>query len=124
MALRHYCTATQPTCSGVYLLTWCLYRILRELEFELTIKLVPFELEHRSPIGVFQHLTLGLVPIFSPVGSLTNLSTLYQNRVLGYIEAKLTLLQYQKDEHLPQRFRETPSLPHPWHILTPSISVE
>lgn len=67
------------------------------------------------------------MPFFDPVSflaSLFNLVSIKASGALGPIEEDLTLSQYQKVEHLPHRWREVPSLPHPWHILTPSSSVE
>ena len=44
-----------------------------------------------------------------------------ESRIIG---CGLTLLQYQKSEHLPQRFKETAFLLHPWQVLIPSTFSE
>ena len=41
-------------------------------------KFVPVKTEHCSPIRVFQHLALGFVSFFSPIGLLASLFTPYQ----------------------------------------------
>jgi hypothetical protein len=81
----------------------------------MVIKFVPFENEQFSQIGIFEELAISLVAFLVPASYLTGLSTLIlaSNQHNKGINGGLTLLQYQKDEHLLHRCREAAFLPHP-----------
>jgi hypothetical protein len=94
----------------------------------VVIKFVLFENKQSSQIGILEELAISLVTFLIPASYLTGLITLMlASKSTLYREISiegLTLSQYQKDEHLLHRCRETAFLPHLWHILIPSSSVE
>jgi hypothetical protein len=91
----------------------------------MVIKLVPLENKQSSQIGILEELAISLVAFLVPTNDLTGLIALMLATFFhGDFDCGLTLSQYQKNEHLLHRFKEAAFLPHPWHILRPSISVE
>jgi hypothetical protein len=94
----------------------------------MVIKLVPLENKQSSQIGILEELAISLVAFLVPTSDLTGLIALMLASKLTFLhgdfDCGLTLSQYQKNEHLLHRFKEAAFLPHPWHILRPSNSVE
>jgi hypothetical protein len=79
------------------------------------LRFVPFENEQSSQVGIFEKLAVGLVALFIPASYLAGLDAIMsapKSNPNDSFHGGLTLSQYQKDEHLPQRC-EAPSLPHP-----------
>jgi hypothetical protein len=93
-----------------------------EGELEEAIEMAPLQQKHRVHISVSDELAVTFVTSVFPASSLARLTPLEMdaNPTLSYV----TLLQYEKNEHLPHFRRDAFFSLHPWQVLLPSSSVE
>jgi hypothetical protein len=85
----------------------------------MAVKTIPIARKQTLQIGILEKLTVCFVVFLIPASALARLIVIRsasQSKRTGS-DGRLTLLQYQKSEHLAHFFKEAACVSHPWHVL-------